>query len=258
MLKKEGGAVAPPIRISNYASAGVESMRTGPRWRKGLGTDLKIAGARVNFPAGGKKEGRGGRGGEVRLRGGRRAFKTFLSAPRLEKSKLRRQPLSGETSAVPGCRRKQGLREARRFGWVFAPSPFTFPRVWPAGQLTGNASKSIGETRPVPGSFFRSSRKSLVSTRAELSSIRYFWIFVEFRKFVRLLKISRWFACSSMDTRSNIFLLITFETMEVLGNGGFLSWIRATISCEHCEFEFGSGTVNETVNSHDGIHVWWG
>lgn len=65
MLKKEGGAVAPPIRISNYASAGVESMRTGPRWRKGLGTDLKIAGARVNFPAGGKKEGRGGKEGEV-------------------------------------------------------------------------------------------------------------------------------------------------------------------------------------------------
>lgn len=40
-------------------------MRTGPRWRKGLGTDLKIAGARVNFPAGGKKEGRGGKEGEV-------------------------------------------------------------------------------------------------------------------------------------------------------------------------------------------------
>lgn len=66
--KREGRAVAPPP-ISNYASAGVERMRIGPRWRalqRVRESDLKIAGARVNFPAGGKNMKGGSEGREAR------------------------------------------------------------------------------------------------------------------------------------------------------------------------------------------------
>lgn len=150
--------------------------------------------------------------------------------------------------------RVKGEASVRRF---FAPSPFTFPRVWPAGQLTGNASKSIGETRPAPSSFFRKKKKNS-KRKFGLESLRRSDIFGFSSCFVVQLcpRLEENFSMVCLFRGINVFLSTTFGTMEI-----FLSGIRATISCE---LEW-NGEWNRKFarwNSFDGIsnivyRRWW-